>query len=153
LSCQEYYRDTEATKKAFAGGVFHTGDLAVRYPDGQISMQDRSKDIIISGGENASSLAIESALAEHPDVHEVAVVARKHEHYGERAHAFVILKPGTDESKRDGFENELKSHSKGRLAGFARPEWVEVVDELPKTSTGKIQKHVLRAHIKQQCKK
>ena len=112
-------------------------------PTGAISIQDRSKDIIISGGENASSLAIESALFEHPDVLEVAVVARPHEQYGERAHAFVLLRDNAkDKWKGKGaeFEIELKDFSKTRLPGFARPEWVEIVDALPKTSTGKIQK-------------
>lgn len=96
------------------------------------------------GGENASSLAIESALFQHPDVLEVAVVARPHDKYGERAMAFVILRPDSKASwkgKFEEFEKALKDHAKKLLPGFARPEWVEVVEELPKTSTGKIQKH------------
>lgn len=149
LTMKEYYKNPEETAKAFEGGFFHTGDLAVRQPYGMISIQDRSKDIIISGGENASSLSIESALYEHPDVLEVAVVARPHDKYGERAHAFVILR---DAAKWDGkpaeFEVELKEFSRPRLPGFARPEWVEVVPALPKTSTGKIQKHELRKKFK-----
>lgn len=146
---KEYYRQPKATSKAFAGGFFRTGDLAVRYPDGSVSIQDRSKDIIIAGGENASTLAIESALATHPDVFEVAVVARPHEKWGERAHAFVILTPSSKfASDHAGFETELKRHAREKLPGFARPEWVQVTAELPKTSTGKVQKHVLRAQVK-----
>lgn len=116
----EYYNDEAATAKAFEGGWFHTGDLAVREPHGAMSIQDRSKDIIISGGENASSLAIESALFEHPDILEVAVVARPHEQYGERAMAYVILKSDCSEKwkgKGDEFQVELIEFSRSRLPG------------------------------------
>ncbi|KAJ7357168.1 AMP-dependent synthetase and ligase [Mycena albidolilacea] len=161
---KEYFRDPEATAKAFRGGEidfyhilhklifwstgsFNTGDLAVIHPDGAIAIVDRSKDIIISGGENASSLAIEQELASHPCVLEVSVVARNHVKWGERPHAFVILRPKSIakwKGRHDAFEKELKAHAKGRLPGFACPEWVQVVDELPKTSTGKILKVDLR---------
>ncbi|EPS95172.1 hypothetical protein FOMPIDRAFT_85324 [Fomitopsis schrenkii] len=144
---KEYFRDPDATKKAFRGGYFGSGDLAVWYPDGYISIQDRSKDIIISGGENASSLAIEQELASHPDVLEVAVVARPHPRWGERPMVFVILHPQRAskwQGKHDAFEAALKKHARTRLPGFACPEWVAVVEDLPKTSTGKIQKVVLR---------
>ncbi|KAH7344683.1 acetyl-CoA synthetase-like protein [Rhizoctonia solani] len=144
---KEYFRDPEATKKAFQGGHFWSGDLAVRHPDGTIAITDRSKDIIISGGENASSLAIEQELSTHPDVLEVAVIARLHPKWGERAMAYVILhghKAGKWKGKHAEFEADLKEHAKKRLPGFACPEWVEIVPELPKTSTGKIQKNVLR---------
>ncbi|KAF8609247.1 acetyl-CoA synthetase-like protein [Ceratobasidium sp. AG-I] len=147
---KEYFRDPEATEKAFKGGHFWSGDLAVRHPDGTIAITDRSKDIIISGGENASSLAIEQELSTHPDVLEVAVVARSHPKWGERAMAFVILHPhkvGNWKGKHDAFSEDLRAHAKGRLPGFACPEWVEVVPELPKTSTGKIQKNVLRGRL------
>ncbi len=151
LAVPEYYNDKEATAKAFEGGYFHSGDLAVREPHGAISIQDRSKDLIISGGENASSLAIESAIFQHPDVLEVAVVARPHEKYGERAMAYIILREKSAPSwkgKEKEFERALIDFTKGRLPGFARPEWVEVVEQLPKTSTGKIQKHELRKRFK-----
>ncbi|CAE6433856.1 unnamed protein product [Rhizoctonia solani] len=160
---KEYFCDLEATKKAFQGGHFWSGDLAVRHPDGTIAITDRSKDIIISGGENASSLAIEQGkssfgpptatntpkleLSTHPDVLEVAVIARSHPKWGERAMAFVILhahKAAKWKGKHAEFGADLKEHAKQRLPGFACPEWVEVVPELPKTSTGKIQKNVLR---------
>ncbi|KAH9833040.1 acetyl-CoA synthetase-like protein [Rhodofomes roseus] len=147
---KEYFRDPDATKKAFRGGHFGTGDLAVWYPDGYISIQDRSKDIIISGGENASSLAIEQELASHPDVLEVAVVARPHPRWSERPMAFVILHPQRAskwKGRHKDFEEALRKHARTRLPGFACPEWVSVVDDLPKTSTGKIQKVALRKTV------
>ncbi|TFK30585.1 AMP-dependent synthetase and ligase [Coprinopsis marcescibilis] len=144
---KEYFNDPAATSKAFKGGSFRTGDLAVIHPDGSVAIMDRSKDIIISGGENASSLAIEQELASHPHVLEVSVVARNHIKWGERPMAFVTLHP-QHTSKWKGrhheFEKDLKAHAKPRLPGFACPEWVEVVPELPKTSTGKILKTELR---------
>jgi len=147
---KEYFRDPEATKKAFRGGYFCTGDLAVMHEDGNISILDRSKDIIISGGENASSLAIEQELAEHPAVREVAVVARSHPKWGERPMAFVILTPLAEKEyagRHLEFETELKKFARTKLPGFASPEWVRVVDELPKTSTGKIMKTALRGLV------
>ncbi|KDR85144.1 hypothetical protein GALMADRAFT_233793 [Galerina marginata CBS 339.88] len=144
---KEYFRDPDATRKAFAGGSFHSGDLAVMHPNGSIAIMDRSKDIIISGGENALSLAIEQELSSHRHVLEVSVVARQHIKWGERPMAFVVLHP-QHEAKWRGrhhlFEKDLKEHAKARLPGFACPEWVEVVPELPKTSTGKIMKVELR---------
>ncbi|KAI0950025.1 hypothetical protein AcV7_008619 [Taiwanofungus camphoratus] len=147
---KEYFRDMEATQKAFQGGYFHSGDLAVMHPDGYIAIQDRSKDIIISGGENASSLAIEQELSSHPDVLEVSVVARGHPRWGERPMAFIILHPQRAQKwagRHSEFSEELKRHARARLPGFACPEWVKVVEELPKTSTGKIQKVVLRKMV------
>ncbi|TFL03316.1 AMP-dependent synthetase and ligase [Pterulicium gracile] len=147
---KEYLGDSEATRKAFRGGVFHSGDLAVVHPDGSVAIMDRSKDIIISGGENASSLAIEQELSSHPHVLEVAVIARTHPKWGERPHAFVILHPQHEKtwaSKPSAFADDLKKHAKDKLPGFACPEWVEVVPELPKTSTGKIMKHELRKRV------
>ncbi|KAJ3561109.1 hypothetical protein NP233_g10400 [Leucocoprinus birnbaumii] len=144
---KEYFRDPEATRKAFLGGHFRSGDLAVWHPDGTIAVVDRSKDIIISGGENASSLAIEQELASHPHVLEVSVVARPHLKWGERPMAFVILHPQHAKKwagRHHEFGNDLKEHARARLPGFACPEWVEVVPELPKTSTGKILKTELR---------
>lgn len=147
---KEYFRDPEATANAFRGGAFRSGDLAVWHPDGSIAIMDRSKDIIISGGENASSLAIEQELASHPHILEVTVVARNHEKWGERPMAFVVLHP-QHASKWAGrhheFAADLKVHAKRSLPGFACPEWVEVVPELPKTSTGKILKTELRRVI------
>ncbi|KAK2461801.1 hypothetical protein APHAL10511_006264 [Amanita phalloides] len=144
---KEYFNDSEATKKAFRGGSFRSGDLAVWNPDGTIAIMDRSKDIIISGGENASSLAIEQELVTHPHVLEVSVVARQHIKWGERPMAFVTLHPQHAQrwvGRHDEFEKDLKQYTKTRLPGFACPEWVSVVSELPKTSTGKILKTELR---------
>lgn len=145
-----YHNQEEATKKAFEGGYMHTGDLAVRFPNGSFAIQDRAKDIIISGGENISSLSVESALTSHPSVLEVAVVAIKDEKWGERPFAFVVL---TEAGKKQWngrhleFEIELKEFSKHLLPGFARPAFVEVTEMLEKTSTGKIQKKELRKRL------
>jgi len=144
---QGYFRDPDATACAFDGGHFHSGDLAVWYPDGSVQIQDRAKDIIISGGENASSLAIEQELASHPDVLEVSVVGREHPIWGERPMAYIILRPESArrwDGKHAEFSSTLKTYARERLPGFATPEWIVVVEELPKTSTGKIMKTVLR---------
>ncbi|MGH6760882.1 MAG: acyl-CoA synthetase [Phyllobacterium sp.] len=133
-----YLKNPTATDEVFSGGWFHSGDLAVTYPDGYIQLKDRSKDIIISGGENISSIEIEDALYKHPAVAAVGVVARPHEKWGETPVAFVELKPG-----RQATEAELIAHCKGSLPGFKCPTGI-VFAEIPKTSTGKIQKYVLR---------
>jgi fatty-acyl-CoA synthase len=134
-----YHDDPEATEKAFAGGWFHSGDLAVWHPDGYIELRDRAKDIIISGGENISTIEVEQAVVSHPAVLEAAVVAMPHDHWGERPKAFVTLKAGTSVEPA-----EIIAHVRDRLAHFKAPDEVEIVDALPKTSTGKIQKYVLR---------
>jgi len=134
-----YYADPEATATAFRGGWFHSGDLAVWHPDGYIELRDRSKDIIISGGENISTIEVEQAIVSHPAVLECAVVAVPHEKWGERPKAFVILKAGESAT-----EDELIEHVRDRLARFKAPDVVDIIAELPKTSTGKIQKFVLR---------
>ena len=131
-----------ATQEAFAGGWFHTGDLAVQYPDGYIKIKDRSKDIIISGGENISSLEVEDAICRHPSVFAVGVVAQPDPKWGESPCAFVELKPGASAT-----EEEIIEHCRGLLARFKCPRHV-VFGELPKTSTGKIQKFVLRERVK-----
>lgn len=135
-----YYDDPEATEQAFRGGWFHSGDLAVWHPDGYIELRDRSKDIIISGGENISTIEVEQTVVSHPAVLEAAVVAIPDDKWGERPKAFVVLKEGMDATEED-----IIAHVRGRLAHFKAPDRVEVVDALPKTSTGKIQKYVLRA--------
>lgn len=133
-----YHNLPEETERAFQGGWFHSGDLAVWHPDGYVELRDRSKDIIISGGENISSIEIEQAISEHPAVLEVAVVATPDEKWGERPKAFVELKPGEDASEED-----LISFCREHLAKFKCPAHVEFC-ELPRTSTGKVQKFVLR---------
>lgn len=133
-----YVKNASATKEAFAGGWFHSGDLGVMYPDGYIQIKDRSKDIIISGGENISTIEVESVLYRHNAVHEAAVVARPDEKWGETVCAFVTLNPSVQST-----EKEIISFCKQHLAGFKIPRTV-VFCELPKTSTGKIQKFILR---------
>ncbi len=133
-----YYADPEATERAFAGGWFHSGDVAVRHPDGYIEIVDRAKDVIISGGENISTQQVEKTLLEHEAVLECAVVAIPDEKWGEVPKAFVTLKPG-----RSVAEDELRAFMRARIAAFKVPKAFEFC-ELPKTSTGKIQKYVLR---------
>jgi len=134
-----YYKNKAETEKAFENGWFHSGDLAVVHPDGYIQVKDRSKDIIISGGENISSVEVENVLAKHPAVFLVAVVARPDDKWGETPCAFVELNPGYAETT----ETELIEFCRERMAGFKRPKKI-VFCELPKTSTGKIQKYTLR---------
>jgi len=134
-----YYNDPEATAKAFEGGWFHSGDGAVIHPDGYVEVRDRIKDVIISGGENISSVEVEGVLLRHPAVQEAAVVGLPDERWGEAPHAFVILKPGASVSA-----DELRQFTRDRLAHFKAPHTVTFVNELPKTATGKIQKYVLR---------
>jgi fatty-acyl-CoA synthase len=122
------------------GGWFHSGDAAVVHPDGYVEIRDRFKDVIISGGENISSVEIEGCLLRHPAVQEVAVVGMPHERWGESPHAFVVLRQGGKTS-----EDELKLHVRNGLAHFKTPQWVSFVEELPKTATGKVQKFVLRS--------
>jgi fatty-acyl-CoA synthase len=133
-----YYDQPEATAEAFRGGWFHSGDVGVLHPDGYIELRDRKKDIIISGGENISTVEVERALYEHPAVLEVAVVASPDELWGETPHAFVSLKPGAAAT-----EQELIAFCRARLAHFKCPRAISF-GELPKTSTGKIQKNRLR---------
>jgi fatty-acyl-CoA synthase len=134
-----YFNDPEATAKAFAGGWFHSGDAAVVHPDGYVEIRDRFKDVIISGGENISSIEVESALLRHPAVMEVAVVGVPHEKWGESPKAFVVLRAGVAATAE-----ELREFARGVLAHFKVPSAFEFVSALPKTATGKIQKYVLR---------
>jgi len=135
-----YYNDPAATEAAMKGGWFHSGDAAVVHPDGYVEIRDRFKDVIISGGENISSVEVEGCLLRHPAVQEVAVVGMPHQRWGESPHAFVILRAGASAT-----EDELKAHIRANLAHFKTPQWISFVDELPKTATGKVQKYVLRA--------
>jgi fatty-acyl-CoA synthase len=142
IGMKGYLKNARATDEAFAGGWFHSGDLGVMYPDGYIQLKDRSKDIIISGGENISSIEVEDALYKHPAVAFVAVVARPDEKWGEHPCAFIELKTGHSAN-----EAEVIAFSKTHLAGYKVPRTV-VFTELPKTSTGKIQKFLLRDRAK-----
>jgi len=138
IAMKGYLKNPKATQEAFAGGWFHSGDLAVQYPDGYIKIKDRSKDIIISGGENISSIEVEDVLYRHPAVLAAAVVAKPDARWGETPCAFVELKAGAQVTPED-----IVAHCKQHLAGFKVPRAV-VFGELPKTSTGKIQKFELR---------
>ena len=163
ICAKGYYKDPEATRKLFAGGVLHTGDLAVWHPDGAAQILDRAKDIIISGkfklrsnhgtsglsrligGENISSVALESMLVTHPDILEAAVVAVADSHWGERPKAFITVQGGKDLQGTDVIE---WAKHKSEISRFMVPREVEIVDELPKTSTGKLKKNVLREWAK-----
>jgi fatty-acyl-CoA synthase len=133
-----YYRDPEATAAATMDGWFKTGDVGVIHPDGYVELRDRSKDVIISGGENIASIEVEQALASHPSVLECAVVAAPDPKWGEVPVAYVTLRPGSTAT-----EDDLIAHARTQLARFKAPKRV-VFGELPKTGTGKIQKYVLR---------
>jgi fatty-acyl-CoA synthase len=134
-----YYRDEAATRDAFAGGWFHSGDLAVVHPDGYVELRDRLKDVVISGGENIATIEVEQALTAHEAISEAAVVGRPDDKWGEVPIAFVTTKGSVTVDLA-----EVQDFLRGRLARFKVPKAIEVVDELPKTGTGKIQKFVLR---------
>ena len=142
LVMKGYLKNPSATQAAFAGGWFHSGDLGVMHPDGYIELRDRSKDIIISGGENISTIEVESVLFKHPAVLDAAVVARPDAKWGETPCAFIVLKPGMAAT-----EDDILAHCRANMAGFKIPRTV-VFRELPKTSTGKVQKFVLREWAK-----
>ena len=133
-----YFDDPKATARAFCGGWFHSGDLGVWHADGNVELRDRGKDIIISGGENVSSIEVEQTIAAHPAVFECTVVAIPNDHWGERPKAFVTLKDGAHATAE-----EIIAFTRAQLAHFKCPDVVEF-GPLPKTSTGKVQKYVLR---------
>src|SRR5256714_831075 len=135
-----YYNDKKATEQALRGGWLRTGDAAVVHPDGYVEIRDRLKDVIISGGENISSVEVEGVLLRHPAVQEVAIVGLPHERWGEAPHAFVVLRQGAHAN-----ESELREFARANIAHFKAPHSVTFINELPKTATGKIQKYVLRA--------
>src|SRR5206468_10092756 len=136
-----YYNDPEATERAFHGGYFHSGDAAVVHPDGYVDIRDRLKDVIISGGENSSSVEVEGVLLRHTAVQEAAVVGLPDEKWGETPHAFVVLRSSVTVS-----EAELREFCRAHMAHFKVPRGFTIVSELPKTATGKIQKFVLRGN-------
>ncbi len=134
-----YYADPEATAAAMRGGWFHSGDAAVIHPDGYAEIRDRIKDVIISGGENISSVEVEGVLIRHPAVQEVAIVGLPNERWGEAPHAFVVLKEGAAATAE-----ELRDFARAHLAHFKAPQGITFLSELPKTATGKVQKYLLR---------
>ena len=134
-----YFEDPEATSRVMHDGWFHSGDAAVIHSNGYVEIRDRLKDVIISGGENISSVEVEGVLLRHPAIHEVAVVGLPHERWGESPHAFVVLKPGASAD-----EKELHEFARANMAHFKAPRGFSFLPELPKTATGKVQKYVLR---------
>jgi fatty-acyl-CoA synthase len=134
-----YYRDPEATARTLDGGWFHTGDAAVVHPDGYMEIRDRLKDVIISGGENISSVEVEGILLRHPAIQEVAVVGVADEIWGEAPRAFVVLREGATVA-----EAALRDFARENMAHFKVPKEFMIISELPKTATGKLQKHILR---------
>jgi fatty-acyl-CoA synthase len=134
-----YYEDPDGTAKAFAGSWFHSGDLGVMHPDGYIELRDRAKDVVISGGENISTIEVEQAIVSHPAVLEAAVIGVPDEKWGEVPKGFVVLADGGSATPE-----ELIEHVKVKIARYKAPKTVEIVAELPKTSTGKVQKFELR---------
>jgi acyl-CoA synthetase (AMP-forming)/AMP-acid ligase II len=134
-----YWEDPAATERAFAGGWFHSGDLGVMHPDGYVELRDRAKDVVISGGENISTIEVEQAIVSHPAVLEAAVIGVPDERWGERPKAFVVLGEGGRATP-----DELIEHVKSKIARYKAPRDVEIVEALPKTSTGKVQKFELR---------
>jgi len=142
ITMKGYLKNPSASQKAFEGGWFHTGDLAVKQPDGYVKIRDRSKDVIISGGENISSLEVEDVLYRHPAVLAAAVVSMPDDKWGEAPCAFIEIKPDSKATER-----EIIEFCRAHLAKFKAPRAV-VFGELPKTSTGKIQKFLLREKAK-----
>ncbi|KAL0323410.1 UNVERIFIED_CONTAM: Acetate/butyrate--CoA ligase AAE7, peroxisomal [Sesamum angustifolium] len=143
-----YLKNPKANKETFANGWYHSGDLAVKHPDGYIEIKDRSKDIIISGGENISSVEVENVLYQHPAILEVSVVARPDERWGESPCAFVTLKSNVHASNQQQLTEDIMKFSRSKMPAYWVPKSV-VFGPLPKTATGKIQKHVLRAKAKE----
>jgi fatty-acyl-CoA synthase len=143
---KEYFHNPDATAEAFVGGWFHSGDLAVKHPDGYIQILDRAKDVVISGGENISTIEVEQAVISHPAVDDVAVIGVPDEKWGERLRAYVVLTPGTDATGDAAaqVEQSVIDHCRGLIAGYKVPRDYRVIDELPRTSTGKVRKNVLR---------
>jgi fatty-acyl-CoA synthase len=136
-----YFNDPEATAQSIRDGWFYSGDAAVVHPDGYMEIRDRLKDVIISGGENISSVEVEATLLRHPAIQEAAVVGMPDERWGEAPYAFVVLRSGCSAT-----EAELRDFVRGQLAHFKCPKTFRMVSELPKTATGKIQKYVLRGN-------
>lgn len=147
-----YFADPEATEFAFRGGWFHSGDLGVMHPDGYIQLLDRAKDVIVSGGENISTIEVEQAVVSYPDVSDCAVIGVPDEKWGERPAAYIVLRPeaiidGTEEEiaeHNEALRDVIISHCRAHIAGYKVPRDVIVIDELPRTSTGKVRKNELR---------
>jgi fatty-acyl-CoA synthase len=140
-----YFRDEDATDRAFTGGWFHSGDLGVMHRDGYVELMDRAKDIVISGGENISTVEVEQTLLSHPAVVDAAVIGIPDDRWGERPKAFVVLGSG-----RTVGERELIDHVRSRIAHYKAPDAIEFLSAVPRNSTGKVQKSRLREHERAQ---
>lgn len=143
ITMRGYYKNAGATKEILEDGWLHSGDLAVMHPDRSIQIMDRGKDLIISGGENISSLEVESVLIQHPAVLEVALVAKPDDTWGEIPKAYVTVKP-----EKTLEPSELIAFAKTRLGGYKAPREVEIISDMPKTETGKLRKNLLREWAK-----
>ena len=139
-----YFRDEDATRKAFRGGYFHTGDLGVKHPDGYIQLLDRAKDVVVSGGENISTIEVEQALVSYPDVSDCAVIGVPDEKWGERPRAYVVLRPEAQSADHEAVAEAVIAHCRARIAGYKVPRDIVILNELPRTSTGKVRKNALR---------
>ncbi|WP_426706796.1 AMP-binding protein [Corynebacterium auriscanis] len=139
-----YFNDDEATDIAFRGGFFHTGDLGVKHPDGYIQLLDRAKDVVVSGGENISTIEVEQAIVSYPDVSDCAVVGVPDDKWGERPRAFVVPRPEAQSADHDAVGEAVIAHCRARIAGYKVPRDIVILDELPRTSTGKVRKNALR---------
>lgn len=139
---REYFHNPDATAEAFLGGWFHSGDLAVKHPDGYIQVLDRAKDVVISGGENISTIEVEQAIISHPSVADVSVIGVPDDTWGEALRAYVVLSPGVEPDAT--LEQAVIDHCRGLIAGYKVPRDYRVIEELPRTSTGKVRKNVLR---------
>jgi fatty-acyl-CoA synthase len=138
-----YYRDPHGSEVAFSGGWFHSGDLGVHHADGVIELTDRKKDIIITGGENVSTIELESVITQHEAVQEVAVVGVPDDYWGEHPHVFVVLRPSATLTLTD-----LQAFMRDRVTSYKLPRGLTVCDDLPRTATGKIQKFLLKQMVK-----
>lgn len=139
---REYFHNPDATAEAFLGGWFHSRDLAVKHPDGYIQVLDRAKDVVISGGENISTIEVEQAIISHPSVADVSVIGVPDDTWGEALRAYVVLSPGVEPDAT--LEQAVIDHCRGLIAGYKVPRDYRVIEELPRTSTGKVRKNVLR---------
>lgn len=142
-----YFNDDAATAEAFRGGYFHTGDLGVKHPDGYIQLLDRAKDVVVSGGENISTIEVEQAVVSYPDVSDCAVIGVPDEKWGERPRAYVVLRPearAQAQENPEAIQEVIIAHCRAHIAGYKVPRDIKVLEELPRTSTGKVRKNELR---------
>lgn len=139
-----YFKDEEATAMAFRGGWFHTGDLGVMHPDGYIQLLDRAKDVVVSGGENISTIEVEQAVVSYPDVSDCAVIGVPDDKWGERPRAYVVLRPEARGADEQAIQDAVIAHCRAHIAGYKVPRDIVILEDLPRTSTGKVRKNELR---------